>query len=110
MNFEETALSVPHDTRAGRRSRSPLNSLPEKDPSLRDLLRIFHRRTRAIVVTTAVVFFLAVFACVFMTRRYTATSIIQLQKSLLRIMPILLIAISDFISIIIFLWQKEQQI
>src|ERR1700678_4170585 len=81
MNFEETALSVPHDTRAGRKSRSPLNSLPEKDPSLRDLLRIFHRRTRAIIVTTAVVFLLAVFACVFMTRRYTATSIIQLQKS-----------------------------
>src|SRR6202020_2814214 len=80
-NFEETALSVPHDTRAGRRSRSPLNNLPEKDPSLRDLLRIFHRRTRAIVVTTAVVFLLAVCACVFMTRRYTATSVIQLEKS-----------------------------
>ena len=58
-----------------------MNSLPEKDPSLRDLLRIFHRRTRAIVVTTAVVFLLAVCACVFMTRRYTASSVIQLQKS-----------------------------
>src|SRR5580698_9527407 len=81
MNFEETAVSVPHDTRAGRRSRSPLNSLPEKDPSLRDLLRIFHRRTRAIVVTTAVVFLLSVSACAFMTRRYTASSVIQLEKS-----------------------------
>lgn len=81
MNFEESSVSVLHDTRVALRSGSQLNSLPEKDPSLRDLLRIFHRRTRAIVVTTAVVFLLAVCACVFMTRRYTARSVIQLQKS-----------------------------
>ena len=62
MNFEETSVSGPHDTRVALRSRSQLNSLPEKDPSLRDLLRIFHRRTRAIVVTTAVVFLVAVCA------------------------------------------------
>ena len=46
MNFEESSVSVLHDTRVALRSRSQLNSLPEKDPSLRDLLRIFHRRHR----------------------------------------------------------------
>jgi polysaccharide biosynthesis transport protein len=54
---------------------------PEKDPTLRDLLRTLHRRRRAVVVTASIVFALAVFACVFTTRRYEATSEIQLQKS-----------------------------
>jgi succinoglycan biosynthesis transport protein ExoP len=58
-----------------------VNTLPDKDPTLRDLLRIFHRRKRAIVVTASVVFILSVCACVFTTRRYTASSVIQLQKS-----------------------------
>jgi polysaccharide biosynthesis transport protein len=58
-----------------------LNTLPDRDPTLRDLLRIFHRRKRAVVVTASVVFLLSVCACVFMTRRYTASSVIQLQKS-----------------------------
>jgi polysaccharide biosynthesis transport protein len=58
-----------------------LNTLPDKDPTLRDLLRTFHRRTRAIVVTASVVILLSVCACVFTTRRYTASSVIQLQKS-----------------------------
>jgi polysaccharide biosynthesis transport protein len=58
-----------------------LSTLAEKDPTLRDLLRIFHRRKRAIFVTASVVFLLSVCACVFMTRRYTASSVIQLEKS-----------------------------
>ena len=58
-----------------------MSTLAEKDPTLRDLLRIFHRRKRAIFVTASVVFLLAVCACVFMTRRYTASSVIQLEKS-----------------------------
>ncbi len=58
-----------------------MNTLPDKDPTLRDLLRIFHRRKRTIVVTASVVFLLSVCACVLMTRRYTARSVIQLQKS-----------------------------
>jgi polysaccharide biosynthesis transport protein len=62
-------------------SGDQLNTLPDKDPTLRDLLRIFHRRKRTIVVTASVVFMVAVCACVFMTRRYTARSVIQLQKS-----------------------------
>ena len=62
-------------------SGDQLNTLPDKDPTLRDLLRIFHRRKRAIVLTASVVFLLSVCACVFMTRRYTAHSVIQLQKS-----------------------------
>ena len=58
-----------------------MNTLPDKDPTLRDLLRTFHRRKRAIVVTASGVFLLSVCACVFTTRRYTASSVIQLQKS-----------------------------
>lgn len=58
-----------------------MNTLPDKDPTLRDLLRIFNRRRRAVFVTAAIIFVLAVCACVFMTRRYTANSIIQLEKS-----------------------------
>src|SRR3984885_15148842 len=81
MTFAENALTAPRSTHWIPGSGDKLNTIPDKEPTLRDLLRIFHRRKRAIVVTTAVVFFLAVFACVFLTRRYTATSIIQLQKS-----------------------------
>jgi succinoglycan biosynthesis transport protein ExoP len=58
-----------------------LSTLAEKDPTLRDLLRIFHRRKRSVFVTASVVFLLSVSACVFMTRRYTASSVIQLEKS-----------------------------
>ena len=58
-----------------------MSTLPEKDPTLRDLLRIFHRRKRSVFVTASVVFLLSVSACVFMTRRYTASSVIQLEKS-----------------------------
>jgi succinoglycan biosynthesis transport protein ExoP len=58
-----------------------LSTLPEKDPTLRDLLRIFHRRKRSVFVTASVIFLLSVCACVFMTRRYTASGVIQLEKS-----------------------------
>ena len=58
-----------------------MSTLPEKDPTLRDLLRIFHRRKRSVFVTASVVFLLSVSACAFMTRRYTASSVIQLEKS-----------------------------
>src|SRR6201996_1953008 len=45
------------------------------------MLSTFHRRRSSIVATTLVVFLLSVSACVFMTRRYTASSVIQLEKS-----------------------------
>jgi succinoglycan biosynthesis transport protein ExoP len=80
MAFEESALSGPRDTQLILGS-GKLNTVPDKDPTLRDLLRTFHRRKRAIVVTASVVFLLSVCASVFMTRRYTARSVIQLQKS-----------------------------
>ncbi len=82
MVFEqENALSGPRNTYLKVGSGDQLSSLPEKDPTLRDLLRIFHRRKRAVFVTAAVLFLLSVCACVFMTRRYTASSVIQLEKS-----------------------------
>ncbi len=58
-----------------------MSTLAEKDPTLRDLLRIFHRRKRSVFVTASVVFLLSVSACAFMTRRYTASGVIQLEKS-----------------------------
>jgi polysaccharide biosynthesis transport protein len=58
-----------------------LNTSPEKDPTLSDLLRTFQRRRRSVLITASVVFLLAVCACVFMTRRYTASGVIQLDKS-----------------------------
>jgi polysaccharide biosynthesis transport protein len=80
MVFEENALSGPRDTHFILGS-GKLNTVPDKDPTLRDLLRTFHRRKRAITVTASAVFLLSICACVFMTRRYEATSLIQLQKS-----------------------------
>jgi succinoglycan biosynthesis transport protein ExoP len=74
-------LSGPRNTHFTVGSGDHLSTLAEKDPTLRDLLRIFHRRKRAIFVTASVVFLLSVCACVFMTRRYTASSVIQLEKS-----------------------------
>jgi polysaccharide biosynthesis transport protein len=80
--FEEgKALSGPRNTHFIVGSGDQLSTLAEKDPTLRDLLRICHRRKHAIFITASVVFLLAVCACVFMTRRYTATSVIQLEKS-----------------------------
>jgi polysaccharide biosynthesis transport protein len=58
-----------------------LPNTPEHDPTLRDLLRILDRRRRVLRWTAATIFLLAVCACIFMTRRYTATSEIELQKS-----------------------------
>jgi polysaccharide biosynthesis transport protein len=69
------------DTNFTLGSGHQLNTLPDKDPTLRDLLRTFHRRKHVIVLTASVVFLLSVCACVLTTRRYTARSVIQLQKS-----------------------------
>src|SRR5436305_11461732 len=72
--------SEPDNTHFRLGSGDQLNTLPDRDPTLRDLLRIFHRRKRSIIVTASVVFLLSVCACVLMTRRYTARGVIQLQK------------------------------
>jgi len=58
-----------------------VNALPKKDPNIHDLLRIFDRRRRLVYGTAAAVFLLSVCACLFMTRRYTATGTIQLDRS-----------------------------
>src|SRR5271155_512711 len=78
---QENALPGPSSMQFKVGSSDQLSTLPERDPTLRDLLRIFHRRNRWVFVTASVVFLLSVCACVFMTRRYTAHSVIQLQKS-----------------------------
>lgn len=53
----------------------------DKDPTLRDLVRIFGRRKKVLVEITTVTILLAILLCVFSTRRYQASGIIQLQKS-----------------------------
>ncbi len=58
-----------------------MNTIPDKDPSLRDLLKILDRRKRLIYKTAAAVFLLAVLACIVTTRRYTSSGVIQLQKT-----------------------------
>ena len=58
-----------------------MQSAQERDPTLKDLLRVFDKRRKTVLWTLAAVFLLAVLACIFMTRRYTATSEIELQKS-----------------------------
>ncbi len=73
-----------HTAKSGRTQAGGANlvkSLPKKDPSFHDLLRVFDRRRRVLFGTAAAIFLLAVCACLFMTRRYTATGVIQLDKS-----------------------------
>jgi len=57
-----------------------VNIVPGKDPSLRDLLKIFDRRRQLVFLVAGTIFFLAVLACIVTTRRYTASSIIELHK------------------------------
>jgi capsular exopolysaccharide synthesis family protein len=47
---------------------------------LRDILKVFDRRRSVLLIVVGVVFALAVLDCVFATRRYTAASVIELQK------------------------------
>jgi len=58
-----------------------MSSIPDQDPTLRDLLRVFDRRRRTIITTFLICLSLAILACVFMTRRYQAIGTVQLQKS-----------------------------
>ena len=53
----------------------------EKDIALRDLPKIFRRRRKLFLGTTAALLVLGIAVCIFMTRRYQATGVIQLQKS-----------------------------
>jgi capsular exopolysaccharide synthesis family protein len=53
----------------------------ERDTSLSDLLSVLSRRRRTIYIVLIVVFLLAALVCVFSTRRYRASSTIQLQKT-----------------------------
>ncbi|AXC12931.1 Tyrosine-protein kinase EpsD [Acidisarcina polymorpha] len=58
-----------------------MNTVPEKDLNLRDFLKVFDRRRSLIFRIAAVIFVVAVLACIFMTREYTATGVIQLDKT-----------------------------
>ncbi|HEX4770859.1 MAG TPA: Wzz/FepE/Etk N-terminal domain-containing protein [Bryobacteraceae bacterium] len=53
----------------------------ERDPELRNLLRIFRRRKSTVYAVLAVIFLAAVAVCAFSTRRYSASAKIELQKS-----------------------------
>lgn len=71
---------APRDTHF-RIGSEKLHSLPETNLTLRDLLKIFHRRLCSIIMTTSVVFFLAASAYPVTTWRYASTNIVQLQQS-----------------------------
>lgn len=58
-----------------------MNQQTSNDFTLRDLLRILDRRRRILTTVMVAVFALAIFACLFMTRRYEAKGIFELQKS-----------------------------
>jgi capsular exopolysaccharide synthesis family protein len=58
-----------------------VSAAEEKELTIRDLLRTFDRRRQIFFGTAGVVFLLAILACIFMTRRYEATGVIELQKS-----------------------------
>ena len=58
-----------------------MNTVPNQEPTLRDLLKVFDRRKRTAVGTIVICVLLSVLASVFMTRRYEASGIVQLQKS-----------------------------
>ncbi len=58
-----------------------MNTVPQKELTLRDLLRIFDRRRYIFLGTAVAIFGLAVLACIFMTRRYETTGTVELQKS-----------------------------
>jgi len=49
--------------------------------SLKDLIRILDRRRRTLLITAGAIFLIAVSLCIFMTRRYKAVGVFELQKS-----------------------------
>lgn len=53
---------------------------PNKELTLRDLLRIYQRRRKIVLATVVSLFVLAVIYCAVCTRRYEATGIVQMQK------------------------------
>ena len=57
-----------------------MDTLPEKELTLRDLLSIYRRRSRIIYGTLLVFIVLGVLYCVVSTRRYEAKGTIQVQK------------------------------
>jgi succinoglycan biosynthesis transport protein ExoP len=50
-------------------------------PSLRDLLRVFHRRRVTFFLTSAVILVVVATICLLSTRRYSATSTLEVQHS-----------------------------
>jgi succinoglycan biosynthesis transport protein ExoP len=58
-----------------------VSSTQPQDFTIRDLLKIFGRRRQTIILVAGSILILAICASLFKTRRYTASSTIQLQKS-----------------------------
>lgn len=58
-----------------------MNTVPNQDLTLRDIVRVFDRRKGTLLATVAVFFLLAVLVCVYMTRSYEAKGVIEMQKS-----------------------------
>ena len=58
-----------------------MKTAPERDPTLKDLLRIFSRRRGTLWGTALFLFLVSVALCIFLTRRYDATGMFQMQES-----------------------------
>lgn len=58
-----------------------MTTTPETEFSFRDLLRVFDRRRKVLLGTAGAIFLTAVLVCIFMTRRYEARGVFELQKS-----------------------------
>ena len=57
-----------------------MNTELETEPTLRDLVQIYRRRRAVVYGITAIICILTAFYCIVCTRRYEATSTIQVQK------------------------------
>lgn len=58
-----------------------MKAVPNQGLTIQDILRVFDRRRRTAIGTLLGFFLLAVLLCLFMTRKYDAQGVIELQKS-----------------------------
>jgi succinoglycan biosynthesis transport protein ExoP len=73
-------LICPRQTDYFTQERKRVN-VEEKEPGLRDLLTIFDRRRNVFLGSVLCLFLISALLCIFMTRRYRATGVFEMQAS-----------------------------